>query len=92
MSVGLGRGDSPAKTGTLGGDTQGWLRIESRAIRSLGLSLKQERMRERQAEETWEGNEGSAPQMSSSVSKGMSPQTMSKRRTPRDHTVASLPK
>ena len=56
---------------------QGWLRMESRASRSLGRSLKQERMSERQAEETWEGKEGLAPQMSSSVSKGMSPQTMS---------------
>ena len=51
--------------------------MESKAIRSLGLNLKQERMSDRQAVETWEGKDGSAPQMSSSVSKGMSPQTMS---------------
>ena len=70
---------------------QGWSRRSARGTRSLGRRRRQERMSERQEEETWEGKEGEAPQMSASDSKGMSPQTMSKRRMPRDQTVASSP-
>ena len=71
--------------------SHGWRRMSSRLRRASGGTWRQPRMRSWHSWERRTRKRSSARQICSSVSKGMSPQTMSKRRMPRDQTVASSP-
>ena len=68
-------------------NSQGWLSMAFRLGLSWGLILRQALIRSSQSEVMLLVKLSWALQMASSASKGMSPQTMSKRRMPRDQTV-----
>ena len=67
--------------------SQGWLRMAARLGRSCGRIFKQPRIRSSHSADTRRVKVGLAVQMASSASNGMSPQTMSNNKIPRDHTV-----
>ena len=69
----------------------GWQRISSMRMRSPGLIRRHLLIRSWHWWVSRVRNLISAEQICSSCSKGMSPQTMSKRRMPSDHTVAGFP-
>ena len=70
---------------------QGCERISSRGILAAGWTCRHCLTRSRHSAETRDLKWTSAEQICSSCSKGMSPQTMSYRRMPRDQTVAVGP-
>ena len=69
----------------------GWQRISSMRMRSPGLIRRHRFIRSWHWWVSRVRNLISAEQICSSCSKGMSPQTMSNRRMPSDHTVAGFP-
>ena len=94
MFWGMGSPASPGPTkldSMLNWLSQGWEMIEASVARVSVSTLRHCLIRSWHSADTRYRNRTSATQIWSSVSKGISPHTISKRRIPRDQTVASSP-